>query len=553
MKSKSILMIVVAIVLAGSLSLAVQTPSATPAGGSLTADRVIDKAIEQERALQKRMTTLRPLIETYTQQMAPNAELGAVPTGDKYFLGKLDLSNGVHQKSLMQDSGGGFMGPLSQRIKQLYSVTYVPEGFAAMILLQPNFDKTTYDFSYADREFLGEVRCFTFDVQPRKKDTAGGFSGRIWIEDQDFNIVRFNGTRSRDGGKLFFHFDSWRENMGPGLWLPAYVYTEESDMAYMMGRRKLNFKGQTRLWGYNVGKATQPKELTSLVIDADNVQDKETDSDSITPLEASRAWQRQAEDNVLRRLENAGLVAPQGPVDKVLETVINNLEITNNLDLQPPVRARVLLTTPVESFTVGNTIVLSRGFVDVLPDEASLALALAHELGHIALGHTIDTRYAFNDRTLFKDEEAFMQLSMQRTPAEESAADKKGIEYLKNSPYKDKLSSAALFLSALQQRAPELPGLLRPHLGNQVTNNGKVERMAGLIPQAPKLEMQRTDQIAALPLGGRIKVDLWNDHIDLIKSKNIPVQFAREKMPFEVTPVFIYLTRQKPQTTAQSR
>jgi hypothetical protein len=65
--------------------------------------------------------------------------------------------------------------------------------------------------------------------------------------------------------------------------------------------------------------------------------------------------------------------------------------------------------------------------------------------------------------------------------------------------------------------------------------------------------MQRTDQIAALPLGGRIKVDLWNDQIDLIKSKNIPVQFAREKMPFEVTPVFIYLTRQKPQTTAQSR
>src|SRR5215831_9429405 len=104
MKLKSILMTVVAVVLAGSLILAVQTPSVPPAGGSLTADRVIDKAIEQERALQKRMTTLRPLIETYTQQMAPNAELGAVPTGDKYFLGKLDLSSGVHQKSLMQDS-----------------------------------------------------------------------------------------------------------------------------------------------------------------------------------------------------------------------------------------------------------------------------------------------------------------------------------------------------------------------------------------------------------------------------------------------------------------
>jgi hypothetical protein len=91
-------------------------------------------------------------------------------------------------------------------------------------------------------------------------------------------------------------------------------------------------------------------------------------------VEAFRSWERQAEDNVLQRLEVAGLLAPEGPVNKVLETVINNLEVTNNLDIQPPVRARVLLTTPVESFAVGHTIVLSRGFIDVLPDEASLAL-----------------------------------------------------------------------------------------------------------------------------------------------------------------------------------
>src|SRR5262249_50878218 len=123
-----------------------------------------------------------------------------------------------------------------------------------------------------------------------------------------------------------------------------------------------------------------------------------------------------AEDNVLDRLQIAGLLAPDGPVNKVLETVVNNLEITNNLDIQPPIRARVLLTTPIESFTIGHTIVLSRGFIDVLPDEASLALVLAHELGHIALGHGLDTKYAFNDRTLFRDEEAFQHFSLVRTP-----------------------------------------------------------------------------------------------------------------------------------------
>jgi predicted Zn-dependent protease len=204
---------------------------------------------------------------------------------------------------------------------------------------------------------------------------------------------------------------------------------------------------------------------------------------------------------------------------------------------------------------VGNTIVLSRGFVDVLPDEASLALVLAHELAHIALGHGLDTKYAFNDRSLFKDEETFMRLSLQRTPAEEAAADKTGIGYLKNSPYKDKLGTASLFLRALQERSAELPRLLRPHLGNQTAGNGKVTRMEDLLSQAPKLEMQRTDQVAALPLGGRIRVDLWSNNIELIKAKNVALQSPREKMPFEVTPIYLYLMRQQKttQATAQTR
>jgi len=532
----------------------------TPADGSsdataLSVDRVIDRAIEQERSLERKMAGLRPLIETYTQNMGTHPDLGAVPKSDKYFLGKLDLTRGVRQKSLMPDSKG-WMSSLRQRIRQVYSVDYVPEGFAATILLGPNFERSRYDFTYVRREFLGEVRCLVFDVQPKKGTRAVSFLGRIWVEDRDFNIVRFNGTHGPSaGGSLYFHFDSWRENMGPGLRLPAYVYTEESDLPYFMGTRKLRFKGQTRLWAYNTGRANRQNELTSLTVEADNVQDKAAEDDTITPVEAFRAWERQAEDNVLQRLEEAGLLAPDGPVNKVLETVINNLEVTNNLDIQPPIRARVLLTTPVESFTVGHTVVLSRGLVDVLPDEASLALALAHEVAHIALGHTLDTKYAFNDRTLFEDEESFFRLSLRRTESEEAAANKTGVEYLKNSPYKDKLSNAALFLRALEARAPELTGLLRPHLGNQMTTSGKVTRMADLIPQAPKLEMQRTDQIAALPLGSRIQVDLWNNTIKLMKTKNVPLLSAREKMPFELSPVFLYLTRQQQssQVTAQTR
>jgi hypothetical protein len=49
--------------------------------------------------------------------------------------------------------------------------------------------------------------------------------------------------------------------------------------------------------------------------------------------------------------------------------------------------------------------------------------------------------------------------------------------------------------------------------------------------------------IAALPIGGRVKLDVWYDKLDLIKSKPVGTVAEREKMPFEVTPFMPYLTR----------
>jgi len=136
--------------------------------------------------------------------------------------------------------------------------------------------------------------------------------------------------------------------------------------------------------------------------------------------------------------------------------------ITNGLDIQPEVHCRVLLTAPLESFTVGHTIVLSRGLLDVLPDESSLAMALGHELAHIALGHRLDTKFAFNDRVMFPDEKTFHRLGLGMNEHDEAAADARAIELLQKSPYKDKLSGAGLFLKALDLRAGEIPNLLTP-------------------------------------------------------------------------------------------
>jgi hypothetical protein len=279
------------------------------------------------------------------------------------------------------------------------------------------------------------------------------------------------------------------------------------------------------------------------VVDApQTVHDQSEAAQDATPVEGERLWERQAEQNASERLQKIGLLAPPGDVDKVLETVVNNLAVTNNLEISPEVHCRVLLTTPLESFTIGHTIVVSRGLLDVLPDEASLAMILAHEMGHIVLGHKLNTNLAFNDQMFFPDQDTFERLDFTRGPADEAAADKKAVELLTNSPYKDKLANAGLFLKVLQARAPALKNLIRPHLGDSMLD-GKSPRMAALLTSAPQLEMRRTDQVAALPLGGRIKLDPWSDRIEMLKAKPLTLTSAQEKMPLEVTPFFPYLTR----------
>ena len=508
-------------------------------------DQVIDRAIEREHMFMAQMKHLHPLLETYLQNLKDDKDLGgAVPASDVYFLGRLDLSSGStdDQRFLDPDSAGLGKRMIS-KLGSMYSMRFLPLGFAQMVILDEDFQRKSYNFTFVRREFLGEIRCIVVDVAPKKDAGRGKFLGRVWIEDQNYNIVRFNGTYyPHPRGSYYLHFDSWRQNLQPGLWLPSMVYSEESDQKSRLGQ-SLYYKAQTRLWGYNLRDLRRNSEFTEITVDAPQpVQDQSQRAQDATPIEAQRMWERQAELNVIDRLQQIGLLAPEGEIDKVLQTVVNNVIVTNNLDIQPEVHCRVLMTTPLESFTIGHTIVMSRGMIDVLPDEASLAMVLTHELAHIALGHRLDTKLAFNDRLFFPDDRTFERLDFARDRAEEEAADKKAIELLNNSPYKDKLANAGLFLKAVQARAPELKNLIRPHLGDRLLN-GDAIRMSALMTNSPQFDPKKVDQVAALPLGGRVRVDSWNDQLELIKTKPIAITAATDKMPFEVTPFFPFLTR----------
>jgi hypothetical protein len=514
---------------------------------------IADRIFAQEAKLVENMHHYTPLVETYVQNLKPDADLVNVPGSDKYFLGRLVLKpTGLKDVSFKDNNRSGFMYQVLDRLNSFYKINYHNIGFMQMVFLNDRFDSAHYQMKFLRRQFLGEVRTLVFDVSPiSKKMESPYFIGRIWVEDQDYNIVRFNGAYGPNSETTFYlHFDSWRVNMQQGLWLPAYVYTEESNAAFAL-LQNVTMKGQTRLWAYDLKHSGQQSEFTTMQVDSlDVTDDSGRGTNEINPVQSQHMWEREAEDNVLDRMERAGILAPDGDVSKILQTVVTNLEITNNLNIDPDVRCRVLLTTPLESFTVGHTIILSRGLLDTIPDEGTLAMVLAQELGHIALGHRVDTRYSFSDRMIFPDERVFKQIGLAQADVDEHAADMKGLELLQKSPYKDKLNTAGLYLRALDSRKHDVGWLISPHFGNRFTRSNLIHVAAE--DSAPQLEVRNIAQLPALPLGSRIRLDPWDDHVEMQKGKQVPLVSARDKMSFEVTPMFPNLVRYSPPSNANS-
>jgi hypothetical protein len=508
--------------------------------------RLIDQASSHEKgvvlALQQRM----PVVETYIQDYKSDTQLSAVPTGDRYFLGRVDFGHVIEDNRYENAGGKKNMNKGSlmfvNGVTKAFKIEYVAQGFVQMLLLDANhFDRQYYDFTFVRREFLGDIRTQLFDVTPKPGSGPGRFIGRVWIEDTGGNIARFSGTyTSKSGRHIYYHFDSWRTNVQNGLWLPAAVYVEEHGPGNVPDQADF-FRAQTWIWGYNLRMPASSSSNTTVQIDA--VKDTSDSAQDVSPLQASRMWSQQAESNILDRLFQAGLLAAPSSFDAVLEQVTNNLILTNNVSLAEPVHCRVLLTTPLESLTIGNTIVLSKGLIDTLPSEEDLGAVLAVQLAHLVLGHKVDSQFAFPDNLMFADQATIRRVPLHHSDAENVAASKKAIELLNNSPYKDKLSNPGLYLKMLMARSKALPSLMQPQLGDSLFTTPADDQvwLGALVAKAPKLSMENVRQIAALPLGSRLRVDSWNDSVESLNAKPVAVLSPSDKMPFELTPVFFRL------------
>src|SRR5580658_5615538 len=518
---------------------------------------LVDKAISQEKVLIQAIRKRTPLVETYIQNTRPDIKLYMVPVEDQYMLSRVDFAKGFVDKGFsdrpVKANKGFFKGSFEaltglSKALGLEKFTYNPNGFMQMMFLDPTgFDKNHYVFSYVRREFLGTVRTSVFDVHPKVKG-MGRFFGRIWIEDQDGNVVRFNGTytgpNEEDSSKYYFHFDSWRMNVQPGEWLPVAVYVEETTR--MEGEKTVGLKAQTHFWGYSLKLPTRDSENVSVKVD--DAVDNSQDSQDVGPLQASRAWVTQAENNVIDRLVEAGLVAPLNPdpngyEHKVLDQIVINLQVPNNLAFTDQIHTRVLLTDTLETTTVGNTILISKGLIDSLPNEAAMASVVAMELAHIAMGHHIDTRYAFNDRLMFPDTATFQRIDMYHTDHDNAEAAKRAVVYLNASLYKDQLPDAGLYYAQLVDRSKALKAMNTPKLGDSLLKADGTPWMAELQHMSPKLNWDDLAQRPANPLGFWLKTDPWDDKVHPMNAKIYAYMNPRDKMPFEVTPIFFKLQR----------
>ncbi|ADW69773.1 hypothetical protein [Granulicella tundricola] len=539
-------------------------PKDANAGKKLTPGQsaLIDKAVLREKEVIKVVKERTPLVETYIQNMKQDPVMRQVPDSDQHFLGRVDFGKVIGDDAFKQGpkagsgekgsklgffkNSAGFLGGLGGSLH----LQFHEAGFVSMLLMDSyEFDKQHYNFGFVRNDFLGNVPTAVFDVTPAKNNDRGRFFGRIWVETRNGNVVRFNGDFAGSDKEYqdYYHFDSWRTNVQPDLWLPTSFYVEESDPKSRTST--LKFKAINHVWGYQLKVPPVQAENTSLEVVG--AQDVSNDAQDVSPLGAQRAFSKQAEDNVVEKLFEAGLIDAPSDFDKTLEALANNILAYNNIPVAGTIHVRTLLTEPLESLSVGNTIILSKSLIDTTAvqstdgaqQEGNLYAIVAFQLAHILAGHKLDTKYAFNDRLLFPSDSSFKRIPMHHTDADNIEAAKKTMELLSVKELEGGQKYFGLYLQQLQQRVKGLKALNTPAIGDGLVKSETDPTfwLAAMMPKGDKLNVKDLKQQAAEPLSSFLRFDPWTDQVITMHTALEPILSASDKMPFEVAPVYLKL------------
>ena len=334
--------------------------------------------------------------------------------------------------------------------------------------------------------------------------------------------------------------------------MPTSVYIEETDPK--SPQHTLKFKAVNYIWGYSL--KTPPKDADQATLEVEGATDASQNAPDVSPLQAQREWVQQAEDNVVDRLYQAGLIDAPSEFDQTLELLANNILAYNKIPIDRPLKVRTLLTEPLETLSVGNTILISKSLLDTTAvpsadgkqaeQQGDLNTLLAFQIAHILLGHHIDTKYAFNDHLMFPQEAAFQHIPMHHTDEENVAAAKKAMELMSVADLSDGQQYFGLYLQQLQAREKGLHALTEAQIGDGLTKADGSFWMQALVTKSPKLNNTDLAQQAAMPLAQLLRFDPWTDKVIQLHSAYAPLLSSRDKLPFEITPVYLKLAYWQP-------
>src|SRR5271163_1979994 len=93
--SRNILGVAISVLACFTAAAANDTPPAKAADQPRTMEQVVDRVTANEQRLYGQIRNYSPLVETYIQNLKGDKDLGQVPAGDKYFLGRANFAKGV--------------------------------------------------------------------------------------------------------------------------------------------------------------------------------------------------------------------------------------------------------------------------------------------------------------------------------------------------------------------------------------------------------------------------------------------------------------------------
>ncbi|MFN0110802.1 MAG: hypothetical protein ACKVZH_18230 [Blastocatellia bacterium] len=289
--------LIIALTLAASLwSAAAQQPAGAPAqktSPQLAPEEIIKRFAAKESELLEVWKEYSYVQESKMQRIGQAKTV----TGEFYQVSEFVFNDaGQRQQKIVK-------APISD-LEREGVLTY--EDKNALTNLQP-FALTTkdlplYTISYVGREKVDDLNTYVFDVVPKvmsnerelkklkdQKVEGKFFQGRIWVDDEDMQVVKTAGKVVPEFRQRFPKFETYRENIDGRYWFPTYTYGDD----------KLFFDGGPPLHIRMIVKYKNYRRFQSDIkfLDAEEVKDEPKADDKAKPDAAPKPGDVKKEDS----------------------------------------------------------------------------------------------------------------------------------------------------------------------------------------------------------------------------------------------------------------